>query len=315
MFPRIIFVPLLLLAALAGCKPSRKPVAVFAAASLARALSDLEERVEQDHPTLDVRLEISGSQVACRKVAELNRHGDVVATADYGVIDHILLPEHAGYSVRFAANAVVLAHMQHSRHTETITAKNWHEVLQRKGVRLGRVARDLAPMGYRTLLVWELASRSLGARAPNLARRLEARCAAEHVVPHEGELLRLLQTRAIDYAFLYRSTAEEHNLKTVELPDAYNLGAADREQAYAAASVTVEMRRGERKTITGAAVIYGVTIPTAAPNPAGARAFVEALLSEQGRRCLARTGFSPLRPARSARRGKMPAWLQKLVRQ
>jgi len=299
----------------AGCKPSRKPVTVFAAASLARALSDLEERVELDHPALDVQLEISGSQVACRKVAELNRRADVVATADYRVIDSILKPGHASYTVRFAANAVVLAHAQHSRHTETITADNWHEVLLRPRVRLGRVDPDLAPIGYRTRLVWGLARRHLGGKAPaDLARRLEGKCAAEHVVPHEGELLQLLQTRSIDYAFLYRSTAEEHNLKTVDLPAAYNLGSPDKDKAYAAASVTVSMRRGERQTVRGAAVVYGLTIPKNAPNPAGARTFVEALLSDEGRRCLARTGFSPLSPARSADRAKLPAWLRKRVR-
>ena len=298
--------------AFAGCKPSRSPVTVFAAASLARALSDLEERVEQDHASLDLQLEISGSQVACRKIAELNRRADLVATADYRVIDDILRPEHASYSVRFATNEVVLAHAQHSRHTETITTDNWHSVLLRPRVRLGRVNPDLAPIGYRTLLVWDLARRQLGAKAaPDLVRRLEGKCNKEHVVPHEGELLQLLQTRAIDYAFLYRSTAEEHNLKTVELPEAYNLGAVGQQKAYAVASVTVRMGRGQRKTLRGAAVVYGVTIPKNAPNPAGARTLLEALLSEQGRRCLARTGFSPLSPARSEAGAKLPTWLQK----
>ncbi len=303
------------MAALAGCKSSRKPVTVFAAASLARALSDLEERVEQDHPTLDVLMEISGSQVACRKIAELNRRADVVATADHGVIDDILVPGHAGWSLRFATNAVVLAHMQHSRETEKIAADNWHEVLLGPKVRLGRVDPNLAPIGYRMLHVWQLAERHLGDKAPNLARRLEQKCPAEHVVPHEGELLKLLQTRAIDYAFLYRSTAEEHNLKTVELPEAYNLGAADRSQAYARASVRVQMRSGQRgRSITGGAVIYGLTIPKNATNPAGARVLVQALLADQGRRCLARTGFAPLRPPRSAQRAALPAWLARQVK-
>ena len=306
---------LTLLAALAGCKSSRKPVTVFAAASLARALSDLEERVEQDHPTIDVLMEISGSQVACRKIAELNRRADVVAVADHGVIDDILVPGHAGWSLRFATNAVVLAHMQHSRHTEKVAADNWHRVLLEPRVRLGRVDPDLAPIGYRTLLVWQLAERHLGGKAPGLARRLEAKCPAEHVVPHEGELLKLLQTRTIDYAFLYRSTAEEHNLKTVELPDAYNLGAAGLQQAYARVSATVQMRSGQRgRQVTGSAVIYGLTIPNSAPNASGARVLVEALLADQGRRCLARTGFNPLRPARSAQLAAMPGWLKRQVK-
>ena len=80
--PRLLLLFSLLALAGSGCKSGRREVVVFAAASLARALSDLEQQLEARHPDLDLRLEISGSQVACRKVAELNRRGDVVAVAD-----------------------------------------------------------------------------------------------------------------------------------------------------------------------------------------------------------------------------------------
>ena len=310
-------VHILLLLALASpaCKSSRREVSVFAAASLARALSDLEERVEATHRDLDVRLEISGSQVACRKIAELNRRGDVVAVADYQVIDSILRPAHATFNIHFSTNEVVLAHQQHSRFTEQISADNWHQILLRPAVRLARVDPNLAPIGYRTLLVWQLARRQLGDRVPaDLATKLAARCAKEHVVPHEGQLLQLLQTRAVDYVFLYRSTAEEHNLKTVSLPDSYNLGATKHNRAYRQAAVAVRMRHGDRgKLLRGAAVVYGVTIPNNAPNPAGAEAFVRALLGAEGRRSLQRTGFRPLLPARCAERALLPPSLRSLV--
>ena len=41
-----------------------------------------------------------------------------------------------------------------------------------------------------------------------------------------AELVSLLQTRAIDYAFLFRSMAEEHHLKTIRLPKNINLSSS-----------------------------------------------------------------------------------------
>ena len=285
---------LLLALALSGCAKSREPVTVFVAASLARAMGELGEVVERQHPKLDVRLEISGSQTACRKVAELNRRADLVAAADLAVIRRILLPDWADRVTPLATNEVVLAHLEHSRHTDQISAENWPEVLQRPGVRLGLVDPDLAPMGYRTLLVWALAEKILPGQQ-GLAARLEQRVPAAQRVPHEGELLGRLQARAIDYAFVYRSTAEDHNLKLVPLPDAYNLGAASLAGSYAQAQVKVRMRFSEPAvSVVGGPILYGAAIPKGAPNPAGAKVLLDALLGEQGWRVLLRRGFRPL---------------------
>jgi molybdate/tungstate transport system substrate-binding protein len=296
-----------------GCKSWRKEVVVLVAASLTRAMVDLEQQLEQEEKALDIRLEISGSQIACRKVAEMNRRADVVATADYRVIDSILRPNHARFTIRFATNAVVLAHLEHSRYTDKITADNWPKILLRDDVRMGLVDPDLAPMGYRTLLVWALAARQLGMES--LARRLRARVPPDQIVPHEAELMQRLQARTIDYAFVYQSTAEEHNLKTVLLPETYNLGAADRAEDYGRAAVSVHMRSGQpAKQVKGEAVIYGVTILHSAPNPMGAASFVHHLLGDTGQRVLKRTAFRPLVPARCDRPERLPATLRSLVR-
>lgn len=301
-----------------GCRADEDRVMVLAAASLARAFGDLEEQLEAARPRMQIDIELSGSQVACRKIAELNRRADVVATADPAVIDAILRPRFADFTIRFATNELVLAHAEHSRHTEEVSAKTWPQVLQRPGVRLGFVDPDLAPIGYRTLLAWKLAERALGAAAvggPDLAGRLRARAAPEHVVPHEGELLQLLQTRAIDYAFVYRSTAEEHNLKLVPLPDTYNLGAAERAGDYAKVSVPVRESSGAPpRQVRGAPMVYGVTIPKEPLDAAAAAWFVEQLLGAAGQRALERTGFRVLRPATCDHPERLPASVRALVR-
>ena len=149
-----------------GCKRSSDVVTVFVAASMARVLDDVARVAEKDNPGLDVQLEISGSQVACRKVAELNRRADLVAVADDRVIRSILVPDWTDRVVPVATNELVLAHMEHSRFTDEITGENWPAVLQRPGVRLGLVEPDLAPIGYRTVLLWELAAAAMQAHVP-----------------------------------------------------------------------------------------------------------------------------------------------------
>jgi molybdate/tungstate transport system substrate-binding protein len=283
---RALTVTAVLLAA--GCS-GRKEIVVFHAASLRRVASEVAEEFQRREPGWRVRLEPSGSLVAARKLTELGMRADVVAVADVGVIDRMLMPGHASWSVEFAAGEIVLAHLDHSRFTDEVSTESWPEVLQRPGVRLGRVNPETAPLGYHTMLAWRLCG--TGAH-PGLPQVLAARVAREHLAPDETELLGLLEARAVEYAFLYRSSAEDHRLKITALSPACNLSRRDLATRYAEAEVTV---RGKR--LRGAPVTYGVTIPATAPQPAAAARFVALLLDEEGRRLLRRAGMHPLQPA------------------
>ena len=279
-------------ALLCGCAPKNE-VVVFHATSLSRVFGDLAKQLEAVSPPVRLRLEPSGSQVAARKVSEQRLPADVVAVADDAVLRRLLVPSHADGVVVFATNALVLAHREHSAGTAEVTAENWPDVLARPGVRLGRVDEDLAPLGYHTLLAWQLAEGALG--RPGLAAALRAGVKKEHVAHDEAELLGLLEARALDYAFLYRSTAEDHRLKVTRLPEAYDLSRADRAADYAKAVVQVRLRSQEAPVdVPGRPIIYGLAIPRGAKNAAGAQAFVALLRSEAGRAALERHGFTPL---------------------
>lgn len=275
----------------AGCSP-RNEVVVFHAASLSRVFGDLAEPLKRRTPPLAVRLEPSGSQVAARKVSEQHLKADLVAVADDAVLRRLLVPRDADAVVVFATNELVLAHLEHSRGTAEVTAQSWPLVLAREGVRLGRVSEDLAPLGYHTLLAWQLAELELG--RPGLAAALRARVDRAHLAADETELLGLLEARAVDYAFVYRSTAEDHRLKATRLPPEVNLSRPELSAGYARVSVQARLSSlGPPTSLTGRPIFYGLAIPKNAPNPAGARAFVELLASEAGQAALRRHGFLP----------------------
>jgi molybdate/tungstate transport system substrate-binding protein len=284
---------------LTACKSKQTEITVFYASSLTAFLGDAAEAFQKANPQYRLRLEPSGSQVAIRKVSELGMRADIVAVADAGLIPKMMVPAHATWNVLFAANEMVIAHKDHSKWTDQITQDNWAEVLTRDGVRLGRADPDTAPVGYQTLMVWQLAEAAgtKGSGAGGLSSQLIGRCAKEHVTHDEAELLALLESRAVDYAFLFRSTAEDHHLKVLSLPSEINLSRQDFTERYATARVDVQMKRGQgTKTLTGAPIVYGLTIPVNAPHAEAATRFVAFLSGEAGRKLLLRRGFHPISP-------------------
>ena len=306
---------LCLVGALSACKSRTTEITIFHASSLSAVLSDAADGFQKANPSYHVRLEPSESQVAVRKVAELGMRADLVAVADAGLIPKMMIPAHATWSAVLATNEIVLAHKDHSRFTDQINAGNWAEVLLRDGVRLGRVDADTAPIGYQTLMVWQLADASgQGGGNAGLATRLLAKCAPAHVTHDEADLLALLESRAVDYAFLLRSTAEDHHLKILTLPPEIDLSRQDMATRYATASVEIKMKQGQGSArLTGGPITYGLTIPTHAPHADGASRFAAFLLGEAGRRILNRRGFHPLAQARCAPCAQLPASLAGMV--
>ncbi len=299
-----------------ACKPRTSEIVVFYASSLSAVLGDASEAFQQENPRLRVRIEPSGSQVAARKVAELGLRADLVAVADAGLIEKMMAPRYATWTAAFATNEIVLAHGDHSKWTDQITPQDWPEILTREGVRLGRADPDTAPVGYQTLMVWQLAEASgtYGPSAVGLAARLAARCSKDHVVHDEAELLALLESRAIDYAFIFRSTAEDHHLKILSLPPEINLSRHDMAARYRVARVQIRMRQGQgRATVIGAPITYGITIPSTAPHPKAAARLLAFLLGSQGQRLFARRGFHPMAPATCDPCAGLPSSLRSLV--
>lgn len=284
---------------------------VFNAGSLGRPLREALQGYTRLHPEVRGAQENAGSLESARKLTELQKIPDIIALADEAVFPALLVPEQVGWYVAFARNEMVLAYTDRSIGATEITPANWTSILLRPDVRTGRSDPLLDPNGYRTLMVAQLEERR--ARAPGLAARLVAAMPPRYIRPKEADLVALLQTGELDYAWSYRSIAQASGLRYVDLPPEVDLSDPARASLYATASVTIPRGAGaDSITIKGAPILYALAIPKGATNAAGARAFVEWLLGPAGRAILQRNGFNVLdRPVVT---GAAPPWLRALSR-
>jgi len=251
---------------------------VFHAGSLAVPMREIANAFMEEHPGVVVLREAAGSRESARKISDLHRPCDILASADYAVIDSLLIPEFAGWNIRFAGNEMAIVYGGESRHAAELTAENWFNVLLRDDVAFGRSDPNADPCGYRTILTLKLAETYYGQRG--LAARFLKKD-TRYIRPKETDLLALLETGSVDYVFLYRSVGIQHGLKWLPLPDSINLKNPALADRYAGVSVELTGKEpGTVMTQKGEAMVYGVTIPKNAPNPAAAVAFLEFLLAK-----------------------------------
>ena len=122
----------------------------------------------------------------------------------------------------------------------------------------------------------------------------------ENVRPKSVELISLLQSGNMDYAWEYLSVAVQHGLKYVIMPDEINLGNYQFDDTYSSAVVEVSGKEpGTTMEIAGKSVTYGITLLKDAPNREAAVAFLEFMLSKDGGLSILESlGQPPFIPAR-----------------
>jgi molybdate/tungstate transport system substrate-binding protein len=286
------------------------PLVVFNAGSLAKPFSDLLKAFKGRNPDVTPAQENSGSLEAARKLTDLGKIPDVIGVADYGVIAKLLIPKHASWYLTFARNAMVLVYTDQSVGAKEINAQNWWQVLLRPGVRAGRSDPALDPNGYRALMVFQLAEKFY--HQPGLAGRLERAFPPKYMRPKEADLTALVQAGELDYSWSYASIARTAGLRYLDLPDEVDLSNPGLASWYAQASVRVPAQsRSGRDSVEfrGEPIVYALTIPTHAPHPRTAEAFVRFVLSPEGSAIIKQNGFTLLEKPLLAGPGKPPAGL------
>lgn len=296
-------------ALLAVTLSAKEDVIVFHAGSLSVPFSQIEKAFEKKYPQYDVKREASGSRNAARKITDLHRKADVMASADYKVIDNLMIPNNAKFNAQFATNEMVIAYTKTSKFSKEINAKNWPDIFLRKGVKVAHSNPNMDPCGYRSVLVTKLAEDFY--KKPGFYDDLlgygdfykngEEKRSKVVVRPKEVDLIALLQTGVYDYLYIYKSVAEQHGFEYLELPKQVSLKDNEFVKFYKTATFKINGKKpGTYITKTAGAMVYGVTIPqnkVCPQNKKGAIKFVQFLLGEEGQKIMAKNGQGVISPA------------------
>lgn len=285
---------------------------VFIAGSLTVPFKAVAKEYNKQYPKVEVLIEGAGSATTIRKVTELKRECGIIGSADYKIVPKLMFPEYADWYIIFASNQLVLCYTEKSKFAKEVNADNWYQILQKEGVTYGRSDPDQDPCGYRTLMVWQLAEKHY-----NVAGIHEKLLGAkgDTMRAKSVDLIALLQSGDLDYAFEYDSVAKQHNLKYVSLPERINLSRAEHEKFYAQAKVSIKgAKPGQKIDLVGEPILYAVTIPKNFPDQAMAITWVEFLLSEKGVKAMAASGQSAVVPAVASDKAKLPAALKRYVK-
>ncbi len=310
-------VSMILFACWPGCdsKPAPARLRVFVADSLLRPFNAVAEAFMKENPGIEVVQIPSGSVLAVKKITEGNDAADVLAVADYMVIERLMRPAHADWYVCFATNEIVIAYTDASKGAAELTDKNWFDVLSRDGVSVAAANPLHDPCGYWTELCWRLAdlhyasagadrgqrplpgTGDVGSRlqaAPtenDISQRMARKCGPPADRRSDAEeLLRLVESAGgLDYAFVYRSQAMQHHLQSVRLPPEVSLGDPAMAETYRKVSIELPgTEPGQMTRKTGEAIVYALTIPKVARRGDLAEKYVAFILSTAGREILAK---------------------------
>ncbi len=300
--------------------PKRKnsPDYFFCAGSLIKPFDDLEKAFEEKYPSIDVQNECHGSIQVIRHVTDIHKEIDIVATADANLIPMLMystndpntgLP-YADWYIKLATNQIGIAYSEKSKYKDEINSENWLEVITRPDVRSGLSDPRFDALGYRQMMIVDLASIDYAKPAAffnlygeqfkypvlvesennidviHIPEILETKEGSHIVVRGSSvQLIALLESGDLDYAFEYESVIQQHNLGMVELPDTLNLGSSEQIDSYRRATVKLDFQRflAVKPVFMGDQITYGITIPSNSPHPKEAAQFIAFILSPQGR--------------------------------
>jgi len=289
----------------------KKELIIFHAGSLSVPLKKIAQEYEKRNPGTKIFLESAGSLDCARKVIELKKPCDIVASSDYYVINKLLIPDYATWNIRFATNEIVIAFTDKSKYSKEIKSDNWIDILSRKDVIYSRSDPDSDPCGYRTIFTFMLAEKYYN--RPGLTQMMSAKN-KDYIRPKEVDLVALMESNAIDYMFQYKSVAIQHGLKYLELPKSINLSDPSKTELYTSVSTDVAGNKpGVKMKVTGDYINYSVTILDKAPQKEEAIKFMEFMLSPDGLDIFRKNGQDPISPPIAEPFGVLPPSLKRYL--
>lgn len=333
-----------------GCttKPAeRTPLKIIIAGSLMIPFDALEKAYEAEHPDIDIQIEAHGSIQAIRLVSEVHMLEDVVLSADAALIPTLMyqtpVPEtnkpYANWYIKFATNRIGLAYTPKSKYANEINIDNWFKVIARSDVKMGLADPRFDAIGYRGLMVLQLAKAAYkkptvledvilgqfktpitmepenGRAVIRVPEILETKPNSNIVIRGASvQLIALLQSGDLDYAFEYESVIQQHKLNIVKLPDTINLGSEQYTKQYGQVQVRLDFKRfaSVKPEFNGEVIGYGLTIPSNAQQPQQAEEFIKFLLGSKGQAVMQANYHPLITPPHTDHLDALPAGLKSL---
>lgn len=309
----LLFITLLISGCRGGKQTKEKEIIIFHAGSLSVPFKKLAREYQSKNPGVKFLLEPAGSLVCARKITELKKPCDIIASADYFVIDKLIIPEYASWSIRFATNELVIAFQEKSEYASEIDSLNWIDILLRDDVTFSRSDPNSDPCGYRTVILFKLAEKHYG--KSGITEKLISKD-TEFIRPKEVDLVALVESNAVDYMFQYKSVAIQHDLKYIELPGNINLGDPWKNGIYSSVSIDVTgSTPGSHMAITGEYINYSLSVLRDAPQGEAAVDFLAFLLGKEGRDIFIQSGQEPIIPFSTEQPEKIPVTLRQYLKE
>lgn len=266
---------------------------IFHAGSLSVPFKAMADSFALKYPGVTIKSESAGSLASIRKITDLNRNCDILASADYSLIDKLMIPEYASWNMKFAGNEMALVYRPQSRKSSEINKDNWYNLLLLPEIAYGRSDPNTDPCGYRTILTLKLAEQYYN--HTGLTHKFLGKD-ERYIRPKEVDLLALLESGTLDYIFIYKSVAIQHHLSFLTLPDSINLKSPSLADFYHTVSTDVAGNKpGETIHQKGEAMVYGLTIPKNSKNLPAAKAFIRFIIQE-GKNIMKQMGQTTLDP-------------------
>lgn len=284
-----------------------------------------------------------GSLDVVNGFTQLDAKADVAAVADFRLIPQLLEPKYAGFEVAFGMTPEVLVYNPSIAQFDGINSSNWGwklvDAVSTEGVAPFAVWNaSTDPNGYNEIFSMELQGQFvndsnvsiLGHFYSGAPGSLLKPLGSTTLVEHESQAAELISTGVVSSLITYRSYAVANHLTFVSFNATVGLNATGPTALadYKALGTKILTATGGTTSVHAAPVIFAVTVPLDAPNPALGAAFIHLLLSPQGSAILSHGGAftpifpgwvqtysvgGPIPPAVAPDVAPMPAWASALI--
>ncbi len=266
-----------------------------------------------------------GSLDITTAITTLATKSDVAAVADFRLIPELLEPKFASYEVVFGTTAEVLCYNASIAAFNGINSTNWAEKLVKDVTTPGNAPfaywnASTDPNGYNEIFSLELQGMIYNNSASQFYSTFYSGGSTSPAVPnpsttkleHESQATLDLASGVVSALITYRGFAVTGCPNYVTFNPIVGLEANNSTALadYAKLSTTIVGSSGAFETVVPAPILFAITVPSNAPNPALGAAFLHLLLSPQGDAIISDHGaFDPIFPGWSNDPSAVPSVL------